>query len=90
MATYKIHALGDYADHITRFGPTDCFTTQHVRHFPLFANLNLTKLIPGRARTPQGQTVLQAHKQGCQFPAPDCEAGTIAAALQEVLGSIEE
>ena len=32
MATYKIHALGDYADHIERFGPTDCFTTQHVRH----------------------------------------------------------
>jgi len=30
LATYKIHALGDYADHIERFGPTDCFTTQHV------------------------------------------------------------
>ena len=30
MATYKIHALGDYVDHIMRFGPTDCFTTQHV------------------------------------------------------------
>ena len=33
MATYKIHALSDYADHIERFGPTDCFTTQHVRHW---------------------------------------------------------
>lgn len=32
LTTYKIHALGDYADHIERFGPTDCFTTQHVRH----------------------------------------------------------
>jgi hypothetical protein len=32
MATYKIHALGDYADHIERFGPTDCFTTQHICH----------------------------------------------------------
>jgi len=31
LMTYKIHALGDYADHIERFGPTDCFTTQHVR-----------------------------------------------------------
>jgi hypothetical protein len=31
LVTYKIHALGDYADHIERFGPTDCFTTQHVR-----------------------------------------------------------
>lgn len=30
LSTYKIHALGDYADHIERFGPTDCFTTQHV------------------------------------------------------------
>lgn len=30
LATYKIHALGDYADHIEQFGPTDCFTTQHV------------------------------------------------------------
>lgn len=34
LTTYKIHALGDYADHIERFGPTDCFTTQHVC-FPL-------------------------------------------------------
>jgi len=34
LATYKIHALGDYADHIERFGPTDCFTTQHVRRVP--------------------------------------------------------
>lgn len=33
MATYKIHALGDYVDHIVRFGPTDCFTTQHVCRF---------------------------------------------------------
>lgn len=35
LATYKIHALADYADHIERFGPTDCFTTQHVSLFPL-------------------------------------------------------
>ena len=34
LATYKIHALADYADHIERFGPTDCFTTQHVRRAP--------------------------------------------------------
>jgi len=34
MATYKIHALGDYVDHIMRFGTTDCFTTQHVCHPP--------------------------------------------------------
>ena len=30
LETYKIHVLGDYADHIERFGPTDCFTTQQV------------------------------------------------------------
>ncbi|KAF9784349.1 hypothetical protein BJ322DRAFT_1007005 [Thelephora terrestris] len=28
LQTYKIHALGDYADHIEQFGPTDCFSTQ--------------------------------------------------------------
>ena len=30
LETYKIHALGDYADHIELFGPTDCFSTQQV------------------------------------------------------------
>lgn len=35
LATYKIHALGDYADHIERFGTTDCFTTQQVCPFLL-------------------------------------------------------
>jgi hypothetical protein len=30
LQTYKIHALGDYADHIEQFGPTDCFSTQQV------------------------------------------------------------
>ena len=30
LETYKIHALGDYADHIEQFGPTDCFSTQQV------------------------------------------------------------
>ena len=34
LTTYKVHALGDYADHIEKFGPTDCFTTQHVILFP--------------------------------------------------------
>ena len=35
LATYKIHALADYADQIEQFGPTDCFTTGHVCHnFP--------------------------------------------------------
>lgn len=34
LKTYKIHALGDYADNIERFGPTDCFSTQQVRLTP--------------------------------------------------------
>jgi len=49
LATYKIHALADYADHIERFGPTDCFTTQHVRHVsPVPSDPFLTKPL-GRA-----------------------------------------
>ena len=35
LETYKIHALGDYPDHIERFGTTDCFTTQQVCPFAL-------------------------------------------------------
>ena len=34
MVTYKIHVLGDYADQIERFGPTNCFTTQYVCQQP--------------------------------------------------------
>lgn len=30
LQTYKIHALGDYADHIEQFGPTNCFSTHQV------------------------------------------------------------
>jgi hypothetical protein len=47
MATYKIHALGDYVDQIVRFGPTDCFTTQHVRCSPSQPDPNLTELLIG-------------------------------------------
>ena len=30
MSTYKLHAMGDYANHIERFGSTDSFSTQSV------------------------------------------------------------
>jgi len=50
LATYKIHALGDYADHIERFGTTDCFTTQQVCSFPLGVAL------PHRDHPPTGRT----------------------------------
>ena len=42
LVTYKIHALGDYADHIERFGPTDCFSTQQVRSQSTIDLLTLT------------------------------------------------
>jgi hypothetical protein len=32
LDTYKFHALGDYAQMIKRFGTTDSYTTQVVRH----------------------------------------------------------
>jgi hypothetical protein len=54
MATYKIHALGDYVDHILRFGPTDCFTTQHVCYFPPCSGPSLTKSTIGGTRAPEG------------------------------------
>lgn len=34
LNTYKVHALGDYADHIELFGPIDCFSTQQVGFSP--------------------------------------------------------
>jgi len=42
LETYKIHALGDYADHIKRFGTTDCYTTQQVWLFPHILPLQVT------------------------------------------------
>ena len=47
METYKIHALGNYINHILRFGPTDCFTTQHVCCFTFYSSLSLTVLMIG-------------------------------------------
>ena len=49
LATYKIHSLGDYADHIERFGTTDCFTTQQVRSFLLGIPLPHHNYPPNRA-----------------------------------------
>jgi hypothetical protein len=34
MQTYKLHALGHYADAIRRFGPSDGFSTQTVSGYP--------------------------------------------------------
>jgi hypothetical protein len=35
LSTYKLHALGDYADTIRRRGTTDSYTTQVVRAISL-------------------------------------------------------
>ena len=32
LATFKLHALGDYVDDIKRFGTTDSYTTRTVSH----------------------------------------------------------
>jgi hypothetical protein len=32
LQTYKFHAIGDYVDHIRRFGTTDSFSTEVVSH----------------------------------------------------------
>ena len=46
LKTYKIHALGDYADHIEQFGPTDCFSTQQVC-FPHSSHPSLLTITTG-------------------------------------------
>ena len=39
LSTYKLHAMGDYANHIERFGSTDSFSTQSVIPFFLFGEV---------------------------------------------------
>ena len=38
LSTYKLHALGDYANTIRRRGTTDSYSTQMVRLFSLITN----------------------------------------------------
>ena len=38
LSTYKLHALGDYANTIRQRGTTDSYSTQMVRAFPPFTN----------------------------------------------------
>ena len=47
LKTYKIHALGNYVDHIEQFGPTDCFSTQQVSSTLLAINALLTAATDG-------------------------------------------
>ena len=47
--TYKLHALGHYADAIRRFGPSDGFSTQTVSTQPFNASSMITSTIQGEA-----------------------------------------
>lgn len=46
---YKLHALGDYAEHIRRFGTTDSYSTQIVSIIYLVVLCLLTDVNSGRA-----------------------------------------
>ena len=56
LKTYKIHALGDYADNIERFGPTDCFSTQQVRHAPSQSSPPPHRYLLNRASSSTGES----------------------------------
>lgn len=61
LATYKLHALGDYPWTIWRFGPTDLYSTQRVSIF--FDMFSLLIALSGRDRTSTGETSLRTDKQ---------------------------
>lgn len=70
LATYKYHALADYAETIRRFGPTDNYNTQIV----CLVVLSLTQYhrsfhILGRVAAPPGQEILCEDKsEQCHTP----------------------
>jgi hypothetical protein len=61
LATYKYHALADYAETIRRFGPTDNYNTQIVRLVPspllTESHCRLCHIL-GRAAAPPSEEVL--------------------------------
>jgi len=69
LMTYKIHALGDYADHIEQFGPTDCFTTQYVHH-PLFRfrSINSQDWSQGECEHRRVKCFYKRTNKGVSFP----------------------
>lgn len=78
MATYKLHALGDYVAAIIAFGPTDNYSTQVVSPIltaPILSTIYKLILHAGRTRAPPGQTLLRANKQG-SICTSDSEAAT--------------
>ena len=69
-STYKLHALGDYADTIRWRGTTDSYSTQMVRAFSVSIPTHRGNLIIllGRVRTSACQTFLCSYEPpaGCQ------------------------
>ena len=63
LATYKYHALADYAEMIRRFGPTDNYNMQIVCLPKTPDHYCLILYILGGAATPTGQEVLCQDKQ---------------------------
>lgn len=43
LNTYKVHALGDYADTIKKYGTTDSYSTESVSVFKLLENYNMSE-----------------------------------------------
>ena len=77
LTTYKWHALADYPTAIRRFGPTDGYTTEVVRHSCVAdAVAILGSFLPGRNTAQNRETLLltgiksTTHKKRCKTAAP--------------------
>ena len=74
LATYKLHALGDYVSTIRLFGTTDSYTTQIVSHLKSTIVFQMIhRLAPGRDCPPSCRKVLSVYKQAGSSGA-DCKA----------------
>lgn len=73
LATYKYHALADYAETIRRFGPTDNYNTQIVCLSISPDQYRLLSYLLGGAATSTGQDVLCQDKQEQRYT-PDRKA----------------
>ena len=65
LSTYKLHALGDYADTIRQRGTTDSYSTQMVRTYPINTPIHQSNsliVLLGRVRALACQTLLRSDK----------------------------
>ncbi len=70
LATYKLHALGDYSTMVCAFGKTDSYSTQTVSNFDYLnpgrtcsEHMLTILIIIGRVRASPRQAVLCLYKQ---------------------------